>query len=121
MAAILGVTPQDVTTPQADHMAAILNGRVPPPARLVPPPAEPEEPEELEEPEEPEELEEPEDEELEERNEYIDYELPEDENSLEKVPTKTKAGGAVKKARATSARARRGRRGRVANTLDPSA
>ena len=62
-----------------------------------------------------------EDEELEERNDYIDYELPEDENSLEKVPTKTKAGGAVKKARATSARARRGRRGRVANTLDPSA
>ena len=40
---------------------------------------------------------------------------------LEKVPTKTKAGGAVKKAHATSARARRGRRGRVANTLDPSA
>jgi len=59
--------------------------------------------------------------ELEERNDYIDYELPEDEYSLEKVPTKTKAGGAVKKARATSARARRGRRGRVANTLDPSA
>jgi hypothetical protein len=96
-------------------MAAILNGRVPPPARLVPPPAEPEEPEELEEDAE------DEDEELEVRNDYIDYELPEDENSLEKVPTKTKAGGAVKKARATSARARRGRRGRVANTLDPSA
>ena len=113
MAAILGVTPQDVTTPQADHMAAILNGRVPPPARLVPPPARLVPP--------PAELEEPEDEELEERNDYIDYELPEDEYSLEKVLTKTKAGGAVKKARATSARARRGRRGRVANTLDPSA